>query len=142
MSPPGKRKIILSTSIAETSLTIEGITVVVDCGLSRVPRFDPRSGMTKLETIRVSKDSADQRAGRAGRLAPGVCYRLWAEYQTNQLQASRKPEILEADLAPLVLELLQWGVNDIQALRWIDAPPKGAVASAMDLLKELENQNN
>jgi ATP-dependent helicase HrpB len=136
--PQGKRKIILSTSIAETSLTIEGITVVVDCGLSRVPRFDPRSGMTKLETIRVSKDSADQRAGRAGRLGPGVCYRLWTEFQTNQLQPTRKPEILEADLAPLVLELLQWGVNDVQELKWIDAPPKGAVASAISLLEELD----
>jgi ATP-dependent helicase HrpB len=136
--PQGKRKIILSTSIAETSLTIEGITVVVDCGLSRVPRFDPRSGMTKLETIRVSKDSADQRAGRAGRLGPGVCYRMWSEFQTNQLQPTRKPEILEADLAPLVLELLQWGVNDVQDLKWIDAPPKGAVASAISLLEELD----
>ncbi len=136
--PQGKRKIILSTSIAETSLTIEGIKVVIDCGLSRVPRFDPRSGMTKLETIRVSKDSADQRAGRAGRLGPGVCYRMWPEFQTNQLQPTRKPEILEADLAPMVLELLQWGVNDVQELNWIDAPPKGAVASAISLLEELD----
>lgn len=137
-NPNGKQKIILSTSIAETSLTIEGIKAVVDCGLSRVPRFDPRSGMTKLDTIKVSKDSADQRAGRAGRLGPGVCYRLWAEFQTNQLQPTRKPEILEADLAPLMLELLTWGVTDVSELKWIDAPPKGAVASALVLLEELD----
>lgn len=136
--PEGKRKIILSTSIAETSLTIEGITVVIDCGLSRIPRFDIRSGMTKLETIRVSKDAADQRAGRAGRLGPGVCYRMWPSFQTAQLQPVRKPEILEADLAPLVLELLNWGVKDVQELNWIDAPPNGAVASAFSLLEELE----
>jgi len=140
--PQGKRKIILSTSIAETSLTIEGITVVVDCGLSRIPRFDPRSGMTKLETIRVSKDSADQRAGRAGRLTPGTCYRMWPEFQTSQLQAVRKPEILEADLAPLLLELLQWGINDVQQLKWIDAPPAGAIASAFSLLEELDAVEN
>ena len=141
-NPNGKRKIILSTSIAETSLTIEGIKAVVDCGLSRVPRFDPRSGMTKLETIKVSKDSADQRAGRAGRLGPGVCYRMWPEFQTNQLQPTRKPEILEADLAPLLLELLTWGVNDVNELKWIDAPPKGAVASALTLLEELDAVSN
>lgn len=141
-NPNGKRKIILSTSIAETSLTIEGIKAVVDCGLSRVPRFDPRSGMTKLETIKVSKDSADQRAGRAGRLGPGVCYRMWLEFQTNQLQPTRKPEILEADLAPLLLELLTWGVTDVNELKWIDAPPKGAVASALTLLEELDAVSN
>jgi ATP-dependent helicase HrpB len=139
---PNKRKIILSTSIAETSLTIEGIKAVVDCGLSRVPRFDPRSGMTKLETIKVSKDSADQRAGRAGRLDPGVCYRMWPEFQTNQLLPTRKPEILEADLAPLLLELLTWGVTDVNELKWIDAPPKGAVASALTLLEELDAVEN
>jgi ATP-dependent helicase HrpB len=135
--PQRRRKIILSTSIAETSLTIEGITVVIDCGLARIPRFDNRSGMTKLETIRVSKDSADQRAGRAGRLGPGTCYRMWAEYQTAHLQPVRKPEILEADLAPLLLELLQWGVTDVFELNWIDAPPKGAIESAYVLLEEL-----
>jgi ATP-dependent helicase HrpB len=141
-NPNGKRKIILSTSIAETSLTIEGIKAVVDCGLARVPRFDPRSGMTKLETIKVSKDSADQRAGRAGRLGPGVCYRMWPEFQTNQLPPTRKPEILEADLAPLLLELLTWGVTDINELKWIDTPPKGAVASALTLLEELDAVSN
>jgi ATP-dependent helicase HrpB len=136
--PQGKRKIILSTSIAETSLTIEGIKVVIDCGLARTPRFDNRSGMTKLETIRVSKDSADQRAGRAGRLGPGVCYRMWPAFQTAQLQPVRKPEILEADLAPLLLELLQWGVQDVFELNWIDPPPVGAIESAFDLLATLE----
>ena len=106
--PLGNRKIILATSIAETSLTIEGIQVVIDCGLSRVPKFDPRSGLTRLETIRVSKDSADQRTGRAGRLGPGVCYRLWNESIQTNLLPNRTPEILEADLAPLLLELGQW----------------------------------
>lgn len=140
--PSGRRKIILSTSIAETSLTIEGITVVIDCGLARVPRFNNRSGMTKLETTRVSKDSADQRAGRAGRLGPGTCYRMWAEYQTAHLQQVRKPEILEADLAPLLLELLQWGVADVYELNWMDAPPKGAIESAYTLLEELDAVKN
>lgn len=134
----GLRKVILSTAIAETSLTIEGIKVVVDGGLARVPRFDPRSGMTKLLTQKVSRDSADQRAGRAGRLGPGICYRLWAEHQTQHLAPTRKPEILEADLAPLLLELFAWGVADVQELQWMDAPPKGAVASALSLLTELE----
>lgn len=141
-NPNGKRKIILSSSIAETSLTIEGIKTVVDCGLSRVPRFDPRSGMTKLETLKVTKDSADQRAGRAGRLGPGVCYRMWSEFQTNQLQPTRKPEILEADLAPLLLELFTWGVTDVNDLNWIDPPQKGAVASALTLLEELDAVSN
>ena len=135
--PLGKRKIILATSIAETSLTIEGIQVVIDCGLSRVPKFDPRSGLTRLETIRVSKDSADQRAGRAGRLGPGVCYRLWSESIQTNLLPNRTPEILEADLAPLLLELGQWGVKDIQELTWITSPPSGAVSQAKVLLHQL-----
>ena len=134
----GQRKIILSTSIAETSLTIEGVKVVVDSGLTRVPRFDHRSGLTKLETIQVTRDSANQRAGRAGRLSPGVCYRLWSEYQTNLLQLTRKPEILESDLAPLMLELLSWGVKDVFDLTWIDPPTKGTVASALELLSQLD----
>jgi ATP-dependent helicase HrpB len=106
--PQGLRKIVLATSIAETSLTIEGITTVIDSGYSRVARFDPRSGMTKLETIRVTRDAADQRAGRAGRLGPGVCYRLWAENTHSHLLQMRQPEILEADLSPLLLELSNW----------------------------------
>lgn len=136
--PQGLRKIVLATSIAETSLTIEGITIVVDSGYSRVPRFDPRSGLTRLETVPVTKDAADQRAGRAGRLGPGFCYRLWSEGFHSGLAASRTPEILEADLAPLILELSQWGVKDITELTWITMPPPGAVSQAKDLLHELE----
>lgn len=134
----GARKIVLATSIAETSLTIEGIRVVVDAGLSRVPRFDPRSGLTRLDTIRVTRDAADQRMGRAGRLGPGVCYRLWTEATQRNLQPQRKPEIMEADLAPLVLELNQWGVKDVNELTWVTPPPAGAVSQARDLLLQLE----
>ncbi|WP_276366038.1 ATP-dependent helicase HrpB [Chryseolinea sp. H1M3-3] len=133
----GTRKVVLATSIAETSLTIEGITTVVDSGLSRVPRFDPRSGLTRLETIRVTKDAADQRAGRAGRLGPGVCYRLWAEAAHHTLQPTRQPEILEADLAPLLLELANWGIEDSKELAWITPPPSGAINQARALLQEL-----
>ncbi len=133
-----RRKIVLSTSIAETSLTIEGIGVVIDGGLSRVPRFDPRSGLTRLETIRVTKDAADQRAGRAGRVGPGVCYRLWSEATQRNLLPRRKPEILEADLASLLLEVSQWGVNDVKDLTWVTSPPPGSIAQAMDLLKQLD----
>ena len=125
----GMRKIVLATSIAETSLTIEGITTVVDSGQSRVPKFDPRSGLTRLETVRVTRDAADQRAGRAGRLAPGTCYRLWAESANHTLQATRQPEILEADLAPLYLELANWGIEDAKDLSWVTPPPTGARSS-------------
>lgn len=135
--PNGLRKIVLATSIAETSLTIEGIHVVVDCGWSRVPRFDPNSGLTRLETVRVTKDSADQRAGRAGRLGPGVCYRLWDEGYQHHLVPHRSPEILEADLAPLVLDLAEWGTSDIRSLAWLTAPPAGSVMQARQLLNEL-----
>lgn len=135
--PQGLRKIVLATSIAETSLTIEGITTVVDSGYARVPRFDPRSGLTRLETVRVTRDSADQRAGRAARLGPGVCYRLWPEAIQHTLQPTRQPEILEADLASLVLELANWG-TDLQELTWITPPPSGAVSQARDLLHNLE----
>ncbi len=105
------RKVVLATSIAETSLTIEGITVVIDSGLMRLPRFDPRTGMSGLETVRVSQASADQRRGRAGRLGPGRCYRLWPEAEQRGLAPFTPPEILAADLAPLALELAQWGDN-------------------------------
>jgi ATP-dependent helicase HrpB len=132
-----KRKVVLATSIAETSLTIEGIRVVIDCGLSRVPRFDPRSGLTRLETVRVTKDSADQRAGRSGRLGPGICYRLWTEVSQRNLLPSRKPEILEADLAPLMLELANWGIKDINEISWVTRPPSGAVSQALELLGHL-----
>lgn len=133
--PSGQRKVVVSTSIAETSLTIEGVKVVIDSGYARVPRFDPRSGLTRLETIRVTKDAADQRKGRAGRLGPGVCYRLWSE--NLSLVPQRKPEILEADLAPLVLELLQWGIKELNELIWITPPPTGAWNQAIELLEQL-----
>jgi ATP-dependent helicase HrpB len=136
-SPPGRRKIVLATSIAETSLTIEGIGVVVDSGLSRVPRFSPRTGMTRLETVRVTRASAEQRRGRAGRLGPGVCYRLWAEHEEAALLPHGTPEILEADLAPLALELARAGIRDAAELRWLDPPPGAALAHARELLAAL-----
>lgn len=134
----GRRKIVLATAIAETSLTIEGIRIVIDSGYSRIPKFDPRSGFTKLETVRVTKDAAAQRTGRAGRLGPGVCYRLWSEGVQRNLVEHRRPEILEADLAALVLELRAWGVQDVQELTWLTPPPPGAVNQAVDLLVQLE----
>ncbi len=136
-APQGQRKIVLATAIAETSLTIEGIAVVIDSGLSRQARFDPASGMTRLHTSRVSAASATQRAGRAGRLAPGVCYRLWSAGQQQQLTPFTPPEMLQADLAPLALQLLRWGVNDPTELRWLDPPPRAAFAQACDLLLQL-----
>jgi ATP-dependent helicase HrpB len=134
----GKRKIVLATTIAETSLTIDGIGAVVDGGYKRAPRFDPASGMTALQTVRVSLASADQRRGRAGRLGPGTCYRLWPEAETRALQPFDPPEILVADLAPLVLELAAWGVTDPMSLKWLDPPPQAAFAQARDLLRSLE----
>jgi ATP-dependent helicase HrpB len=133
----GNRKIVLATSIAETSLTIQGITTVIDSGYSRIPRFDPRSGLTRLDTVRVTKDAADQRAGRSGRLGPGVCYRLWSEPVQHMLLPSRQPEILEADLAPLVLELYNWGIISTDAVSWVTPPPAGAVSQAKSLLRQL-----
>ncbi|MCU7914767.1 MAG: ATP-dependent helicase HrpB [Candidatus Thiodiazotropha sp. (ex Gloverina cf. vestifex)] len=133
-----KRRVVLATSIAETSLTIEGITTVVDSGWSRLPHFDPNSGLTRLETLRVSKASADQRAGRAGRLGPGVCYRLWTQSDQTKLAPHTPPEIIGADLAPLVLELANWGIKDPTDLNWLDAPPKGAYAQAQELLVRLD----
>lgn len=136
-SRPGERKVVLATSIAETSVTIEGIRVVIDSGWARVPRFSPRSGMTRLETIRVARASADQRRGRAGRTGPGVCYRLWTAADHESLLERNRPEILEADLAPLALELAEWGVRDPDRLAWLDAPPPAAYAQARELLAEL-----
>jgi ATP-dependent helicase HrpB len=136
-SPAGGRKVVLATSIAETSLTIEGVRVVIDSGLARVPRFSPRTGMTRLETVRVSRASADQRRGRAGRTAPGVCRRLWAEAASAELRPFDTPEILEADLAPLALELADAGVTDPAELEWLDRPPAPALAQARELLVEL-----
>lgn len=136
-APSGKRKVVLATSIAETSLTIEGVRVVIDAGLMRVPRFDPRSGLSRLETIRVSQDAAEQRRGRAGRVEPGVCYRLWTVAEHDALRKHRSPEMLEADLAPLALDLALWGATDAGALSWLDPPPAGALAQGRDLLKHL-----
>lgn len=136
-APAGQRKIVLATAIAETSLTIEGIDTVVDSGLSRQARFDPASGMTRLHTTRVSSAAATQRAGRAGRLGPGYCYRLWSEGQQEQLAAFTPPEIQQADLAPLVLQLMRWGCMDANELSWLDTPPAGAWQQGLDLLDRL-----
>jgi len=136
-APPGRRKVVLATSIAETSLTIEGVRVVIDSGLSRVPRYEPDVGITRLETVRVSRAAADQRRGRAGRVEPGVCYRLWDEPQTASLEAYTRPEILSADLSSFMLDLAQWGVSDPGKLAFLDPPPRAALAEAKTLLAEL-----
>ncbi|MFC5468672.1 ATP-dependent helicase HrpB [Cohnella suwonensis] len=133
----GSRKVVLSTSVAETSLTVEGVTVVIDSGLMRVSRFSPRTGMSRLETIAVSTASADQRRGRAGRLMAGTCYRLWSREEQDGLAARTVPEILEADLAPLLLELAVWGAGDPSELDWLDAPPVPAIQQARELLVQL-----
>jgi ATP-dependent helicase HrpB len=134
----GERKVVLATNIAETSLTIEGVRVVVDSGLVRRSMFDPATGMGRLETQRISRASADQRQGRAGRLEAGVCYRAWSEGAHASLAAFTPPEISTADLVPLALELASWGVRDAATLRWLDAPPAAMLASARDLLKRLD----
>jgi ATP-dependent helicase HrpB len=136
-SPPGRRKVVLATSIAETSLTIEGVRVVIDSGLSRVPRYEPDVGLTRLETVRVSRAAADQRRGRAGRVEPGVCYRLWDEPQTASLEAYTRPEILSADLSSFMLDLAQWGASDPGKLAFLDPPPRASLAEAKTLLAEL-----
>lgn len=137
-SPPGRRKVVLATSIAETSLTIEGVRVVIDAGFSRVPRFDPASGLTRLETVRVSRAAADQRRGRAGRTEPGVCYRLWEEAETRALTPFSRPEILETDLSGLALDLARWGARDATGLGFLDPPPSAAFAEARALLVRLQ----
>ncbi len=136
-APKGQRKVVLATSIAETSLTIEGVRIVVDCGLARVPRYEPDIGLTRLETVRASRAAVDQRRGRAGRTEPGVCYRLWDEPQTASLAAYTQPEILSADLSSLVLDLAQWGVRDPATLAFLDPPPAPALKEANSLLGEL-----
>jgi ATP-dependent helicase HrpB len=136
-APDGIRKIVLASAIAQTSLTIEGVRVVIDSGLSRVPRYEPQTGLTRLETVRVSRATADQRRGRAGRTEPGVCYRLWDEAQTVALPQAEAPEILEADLTGLVLDLSAWGTLDPSALAFADAPPKAAWSEAKTLLQDL-----
>jgi len=135
--PHGKRKVVLATSIAETSLTIEGIKIVIDSGYCRVPRFDPKTGLTRLDTIRVTQDMATQRAGRAGRLSTGICYRLWNQSSQQHLLPHREPEIMEADLAPMIIELAQWGIQDMNTLAWLSTPPASAVNQAQHLLEEL-----
>ena len=135
-APNGLRKVVLATNIAETSLTIDGVRVVIDAGLARVPRFDPGSGMTRLDTQRISRASATQRAGRAGRLEPGVCYRLWSEDQHAQLAAYGSAEILQADLASLALQLARWGVIPGELI-WLDGPPTASYAQAQQLLERL-----
>lgn len=134
----GKRKVVLATSIAETSLTIDGISIVVDSGFSRTSKFNPKTGLSKLETIRVTKDAADQRTGRAGRLGPGKCLRLWSRATQLKLADFRVPEIQEADLASLVLELARWGISDIKSMTWLTPPPAGHVAQAKELLENIQ----
>jgi ATP-dependent helicase HrpB len=133
----GRRKVVLATSVAETSLTIEGVRVVVDGGLSRVPRFDPAGGLTRLATVRVSRSSAEQRRGSAGRTEPGACLRLWDEEQSRGLVPHQAPEITEADLTGLALDLARWGRKDVEGLALLDAPPKGAFAEARAVLGRL-----
>jgi len=134
----GRRKVVLATNIAETSLTIEGVRIVVDGGFARAPRFSPRTGMTRLDTVRVSRASADQRRGRAGRVAPGLCYRLWDAGEETQLAVREVPEMLSADLAPLALELALAGIDDPTTLPWMDVPPAGALAQGRALLRDLD----
>ncbi len=136
-SPFGERKIVLATSIAETSLTILGVRVVIDGGWIRVPRFSPRTGMTRLETVRVSRASADQRRGRAGRLGPGACYRLWTEQEDRVLSPHHTPEMMEADLTSLALELAAWGISDPHELLWLTPPPEASYKQARELLCQL-----
>jgi len=135
-APKGQRKVVLATSIAETSLTIEGVRIVVDSGMARVPRYEPDIGLTRLETVRASRAAVDQRRGRAGRTEPGVCYRLWDEPQTASLAAYTQPEILSADLSSMVLDLAQWGVSDPTTLAFLDSPPAPALKEANSLLTE------
>ncbi|MBU1383611.1 MAG: ATP-dependent helicase HrpB [Alphaproteobacteria bacterium] len=135
---PGRRKVVLATSVAETSLTIEGVRVVIDGGLSRVPRFEPSSGLTRLVTVRVSRSSAEQRRGRAGRTEPGVCYRLWDEEATRGLVPHQRPEILEADLTAFALDLARWGARITEGLALLDQPPAGAFAEARKTLRRLD----
>ncbi len=136
--PSGQRKIVLATNIAETSLTIDGINVVIDSGLQNESFFNPGSGMNSLHTTLIAQDSATQRSGRAGRLSEGTCYRLWSQNQQKRLNTHQKPEILRSDLAPVILELAQWGIQEVNELDWLDVPPSGATAQAKELLLRLQ----
>ncbi|MXV16009.1 ATP-dependent helicase HrpB [Hufsiella ginkgonis] len=140
--PHGRRKIVLATSIAETSLTIEGVTIVVDSGYGRTARFDPKSGLSVLKTALISVDSADQRAGRAGRLSPGACYRMWSKATQERMAPFRVPEIMEADLAPLVLDLAEMGIYDASRLTWLSPPPANALTRAVEILTQLQTLKN
>ncbi|MEZ5856204.1 MAG: ATP-dependent helicase HrpB [Hyphomicrobiaceae bacterium] len=135
--PAARRKVVLATAIAQTSVTIDGVRVVVDCGLERLPRYDPAAGVTRLETVRASRATVDQRRGRAGRTEPGVCYRLWSEPETQGFPAFTAPEILAADLSSLVLDCAAWGVTAPETLKWLDPPPPGARAAAHTELRQL-----
>jgi ATP-dependent RNA helicase HrpB len=137
-APKGLRKVVLATSIAETSIIIEGVRVVIDSGLARVPRFEPDIGVTRLETVRVSRAGADQRRGRAGRTEPGLCYRLWDEPETQSLPHFAEPEIRSADLAALLLDCAEWGTADPRSLSWLDPPSGAAIDAAREKLAELE----
>lgn len=132
-APDGRRRVVLATNVAESSVTLPGVRVVIDSGLAREPRFDPNSGFSRLETVAISQASADQRAGRAGRVAEGWAYRLWPASQ--RLEPQRRPELVQVDLAPLALELAAWGSD---GLRWLDPPPPGALAAGRDLLRRLD----
>ena len=136
-APVGTRKIVLATSVAETSITVAGVRVVIDSGVSRLPRYDARAGLTRLETVRVSRASADQRRGRAGRVAAGTCYRVWDEHEEHTLAPRTRPEMLDADLTSLALELANAGIRDPTALRWLDVPRAGPYAQARELLRQL-----
>ncbi|CAM4028591.1 ATP-dependent helicase HrpB [Saccharibacillus endophyticus] len=140
-SADGKRKVVLSTSLAESSITVEGVTAVVDSGLMRTQVFSPRTGMSRLVTLTESLESADQRRGRAGRTAPGICYRLWSREEESGMPPSRIPEMLQSDLAPLALELAAWGARDPKELDWIDVPPEAGYAEAQALLRRLHALN-
>jgi ATP-dependent helicase HrpB len=141
-SKEGKRKVVLATNIAETSLTIEGVKVVIDSGFERTARFNPNTGLSRLETIQIAKDSADQRAGRAGRLSAGTCYRMWTIATQSRLDKQSKPEIEQADLTSLVLDMAQWGIADAEELSWVTPPPKGNIVKAANLLHELDALEN
>lgn len=135
--PKGHRKVVLATSVAETSITIEGVRIVVDCGLQRLPRYDPDAGITRLQTVRVSRASAEQRRGRAGRTEAGVCYRLWSAPETQGLLPFTPPEIRSADLTSLLLECAAWGEADVRRLVWLDQPPQSSIDAARALLQEI-----
>src|SRR4030095_1496426 len=138
LRPLGRRKVVLATNVAETSITIDGVTAVVDSGLVRRLRFDPASGVDRLELGRISRASADQRAGRAGRQAPGICFRLWPAYEHATLPERETPEIARVDLAGPALQLLAWGERDLAAFGWFEAPAPEALTAALGLLRRLE----